>query len=507
MIRTNENFFKKLFSSFFRSSDPLAEKKRQLKLIGKAVAKSKYKFYKPSSGEITAPFAKYFYDIYKATSQAQTLFLNTQNKEIFKNWAVHFYFQEKQHEAVENLSEEKIVEGAKTLSFDQLKEKTKTDLEVLTAFFTPEVVTKIDALYTRLIVFFAFVSYDYYFLLKKFDSSIREREFSSSPRFDNINAEYITDDLKEFVSVAYAIPLDNLLWNDVFDMLKQNRGVTPITPNVWNKILARVKDIRVSNILEMLIQLSSSDPNYKVVENPKLERIAEPYYEKIKDTAEKTIKKLEKQQKDDKKSQLVVDIFGNENVIRLKNYTENNGIAFTKKRLAGYKYAAPLNYLKGFLIDYIKKDLRDFCDLVLVRGKWSTTALSSPLSDAYNALLETSDLITAFDNRLGEDGEYGTKFKNYIIRVDRDVEAQKVMTSLLDDVNTDAKDIVTESSKKLIVVGKTIKALLEDHEKQRPEMLINWKEIDRFAEIPIKNMGVDLYKKIYLFVSLMQMYL
>ena len=73
-------------------------------------------------------------------------------------------------------------------------------------------------------------------------------------------------------------------------------------------------------------------------------------------------------------------------------------------------------------------------------------------------------------------------------------------------VNTDAKDLVTESSKKLIVVGKTIKALLEDHEKQRPEMLINWKEIDRFAETPIKDMGVDLYKKIYLFVSLMQMY-
>ena len=501
-----ENFFQKLFSSFFANSDPAAEKKRQLKQIGKAVAKSKYKFYKTSSGEILAPFAKYFYDIYKATSQAQILFLNTQNKEIFKNWAVNFYLEDKQRESIENLSEEKITEFAKSQSFQEIKDRTKAEIEVLTAFFTPEVVTKIDTLYTRLTVFAAFVSYDYYFLLKKFDSSLREREFSGSVKFDNINAEYLTDDLKEFVSVAYAIPLDNLLWNDVFEMLKQNRGVTPMAPNLWNKILARIKDLRVSGILEMLIQLSSSDPNYKVMESQKLERIAEPYYEKIKDTAEKTIKKLEKQQKDGKKSQLAVQVFGSENVVRLKHYTENNGIAFTKKRLAGYKYAAPLNYLKAFLIDYIKKDLRDFCDLVLVRGKWTTTALASPLSDAYNALLETSDTITAFDNRLSEDGEYGAKFKNYIIRVDRDIEAQKVMMSLLDDVNTDAKDLVAESSKKLIVVGKTIKALLEDHEKQRPEMLINWKEIDRFAETPIKDMGVDLYKKIYLFVSLMQMY-
>ena len=139
-----ENFFQKLFSSFFANSDPAAEKKRQLKQIGKAVAKSKYKFYKTSSGEILAPFAKYFYDIYKATSQAQILFLNTQNKEIFKNWAVNFYLEDKQRESIENLSEEKITEFAKSQSFQEIKDRTKAEIEVLTAFFTPEVVTKID---------------------------------------------------------------------------------------------------------------------------------------------------------------------------------------------------------------------------------------------------------------------------------------------------------------------------------------------------------------------------
>ncbi len=500
------NFFQKLFSSFFNSSDPAAEKKRQLKQIGKYVAKSKYKFYKVSSGEVLSSFAKYFYDIYKATSQAQVLFLNMQNKEIFKSWAVNYFLTDKQQEAIENLSEDTILESAKTFSPDELKEKTKANIDILTSFFTPDNVTKIDTLYTRLLAFGAFVSYDYYFLLKKFASSLREREFSSTPKFDNINAEYITDDLKEFVSVAYAIPLDNLLWNDLFEMIKQNRNVTPITPNLWNKVVARIRDLRASNILEMLIQLCSGDPNYKILESPKMERIAEPFFDKIKDTAEKAIKKLEKQQKDGKRSQLTVQLFGTESVIRLKNYTETNGIAFTKKRLAGYKYATPLNYLKAFLIDYIKKDLRDFCDLVLVRGKWATTALSTPLSDSYNILLETSDVITTFDNRLSEDGEYGAKFKNYIIRVDRDIEAQKVMTSLLEDVNSDAKELITDSAKRLISVGKTIKALLEDYEKQRPELLINWKELERFAEIPIKEMGISLYKKIYLFVSLMQMY-
>ena len=91
--------------------------------------------------------------------------------------------------------------------------------------------------------------------------------------------------LKEFVSVAYAIPLDNLLWNDLFEMIKQNRNVTPITPNLWNKVVARIRDLRASNILEMLIQLCSGDPNYKILESPKMERIAEPFFDKIKNLA------------------------------------------------------------------------------------------------------------------------------------------------------------------------------------------------------------------------------
>ena len=117
------NFFQKLFSSFFGSSDPAAEKKRQLKAIAKQVGKSKYKFYKTSSGEVLASFAKYFYDIYKAISQAQALFLNTQNKEIFKRWVVDYYLTDKQRESIENLSEESIIENAKTLSFDEITSK------------------------------------------------------------------------------------------------------------------------------------------------------------------------------------------------------------------------------------------------------------------------------------------------------------------------------------------------------------------------------------------------
>jgi len=38
-------------------------------------------------------------------------------------------------------------------------------------------------------------------------------------------------------------------------------------------------------------------------------------------------------------------------------------------------------------------------------------------------------------------------------------------------------------------------------------MIINWAELTHFAENPIKEQGVDIYKKIYLFVNLMKCFL
>ena len=44
-------------------------------------------------------------------------------------------------------------------------------------------------------------------------------------------------------------------------------------------------------------------------------------------------------------------------------------------------------------------------------------------------------------------------------------------------------------------------------EKKEPELIINWPELIHFAEQPIKEMGANIYKKIYLFINLMKCFL
>jgi hypothetical protein len=59
----------------------------------------------------------------------------------------------------------------------------------------------------------------------------------------------------------------------------------------------------------------------------------------------------------------------------------------------------------------------------------------------------------------------------------------------------------------LIIIGKTLKQLIEDYVKPKHIIVQNWRELEKFSEVPLKEFCVGIYKKIYLFVQLMQTYL
>ena len=63
---------------------------------------------------------------------------------------------------------------------------------------------------------------------------------------------------------------------------------------------------------------------------------------------------------------------------------------------------------------------------------------------------------------------------------------------------------MTNATRDMITFAKNVKMLLADYQKKNPELITNWKELERFAEHPLQELGVEVYKKIYLLVTLMQ---
>lgn len=502
-----ESFFQSFFSSLFGNSNPEADKKRKLRNIAKAISKSKYKsFYKPSTVEMQAPFGKFIYDIYKTIAPAQIMFKNLPNPSIFTRHIINYILSDNQRKIEEQLDEQKILEVSRKLPMKELKKQVELKLQEFINEFNDEKALCAENLSKSFTLFKAFCTFDYYLIIRKFDSSYREFNFNTTPRLEKINAEYVLNDLKDFMEIAYAMTDNSIDWQTLFAMIKSSQQKEVISYNNWKKILEKIKSIQASRSLDLIVQHIGQETGYSTKPISDFRSVLEPYIENFENETKALLQKIESEQKENKASNLSVQIFGASDTQNLKYYIPSFNAVLEKKNLEVIVYAEPLNYLKTFLLEYLKKDIREYYEIVVIRGQWDSR-LSAPISNAYQELLKTSEMITAFDENFSEEGSMGMKIKTLLPKTAHDASAESIINRVVSDANDEARGYIITSTQNLVVIAKTIKQLLEDFSKEKHLIVQNWKELEKFFDVPFKDFSVNIYKKIYLFVQLMQNYI
>jgi hypothetical protein len=496
-------FIQKLLSIFAGMGDPNAEKKKLLKGIAKDLSHSRYKFYRPKGQEALPGLAKFFYEIYKIASPAQLILGSSATSGSLRSFVIESFLTKEQHELSERLTEAYIAERAKTMPLSKVQEETKRDMTAYFVVFDGDTSRAIDDAYNTLLAFINFINFDYYFFLKKFDSALPERNFSYRPKFDAINGEYVADDLQDFLEVFGAIDLE-APWAQIFGALKDYKKLDIVSLDSWNKFIAATGDLRKSLVLEQMVRHLKEDPGWESKPRRPNERIVEPFLQKLKAQVETVIQGIIQERRNSKIDEIAKQIFGTTVVLRMKNYNEKANVVFAKKMLGGYTQAQAMNYLKAYLMDYFKKDIRELVDLLIIRGQWTANLQSQQLSDCYHALLDISEKILKFDEELADDGELGTRIRTALAKADRDKDALKYLRGALKETNDKATAMITRAAVSLIGIGRQIKGLIEDLQKPHHEILINWKDVESQSPRPLQSWLVETYKKIYYIVQLLQ---
>jgi len=498
-------FFGRLLGIFSGMGDPEAEKKKLLRSVAKDLSRSRYKFYRPKGQEALPGLAKFFYEVYKVTAPAQVLLANAASSGALRAFVIESYLTAEQRELAERLTEASILERSKTTQLPVLQEEIKRDMTSLFVVFDGETSKQIDTAYNTLLGFINFINFDYYFLLKKFDSGIPERSFGYRPKFETINGEYVVDDLQDFLEVFMPLDLESD-WMRIFAALKEYRKADVVQPEVWSKLAPASTEVKKSGVLDQIVRHLKKEPYWECKPRYPNERIVEPFLQKLKTQVETIVQRILQERRNSKIDEIARNIFGTTVVLRLKNYTDKANVIFAKKMLGGFTQTAALNYLKAYLMDYFKKDIRELVDLLIVRGQWSTNLQSQQLSDCYHAILDVSDKILSFDDDLADESEAGTRIRSALAKADRDKEAMKYLRGLLKDLNDKATAMIGRAAVNLIGIGRQLKALIDDQAKPHHELLINWKEVENQSPRPLKEWLVDTYKKIYYIVQLLQFF-
>lgn len=497
-------FFSNLFAALFGGNDADAEKKRQLKSIAKKLSKSKFnKFYKYNGNEAQPALGKQFYDIYKAIAPLQAMFNSIQNPNALKRIVVDYSLPEDVRKIEQSLSDENIIAISKKIPLNSLSSQVDERLSKISDFLNADRISTIDSLYKQILSLKAISTFDYYFFLKKFDKSIKENSFNSVPHFEHVNAEYLTDNLKDYIEAIWDTPFDSD-WTNAFKFLRSIKGTEPISLNLWKKVLARLYALKNARTFEMIIQLATEDPLYVPNVTPLSSNIVEPFLDKLRSDVEKTVNGIIEKQRSAAENNIASQLFGETEIFPLTNYSESKNKLFEQKKLTTFNNTQALTYLKAFLIEVGKTNIREFYDVVVVRGTWDSPTLTSQISESYNELLSISDKITTFDSSLAEDGSIGMKIKTLLPKTERDTSSKNITNRLISEANETAYSYIMIATKDVVTIGKIIKTLVEDLQKPKPTLVSNYKELDHYLETPLKTFCVEIYKKIYLFTSLIK---
>jgi len=500
---TSGSLLEKVFSFLAGGESPERERKRMLKAIAKKLRKKKQRLYSYRRGDLEPELAKLFYDFYRVLGPAQVVLRSAKSSKILKQMTIEASLTERQVEIKERISEEAITKRAETTEVKKLAQELNKEWKKFCRDFDSGKVREAQLRYGLIKGILDLINFDFYYLLKKFDSSIPERDFFYSPHFKAIGGMEIIDELKHVLDIIMTIDT-KANWDELLDLLREYRQNQVVSPADWTRLLKRLETLQKTESLQMVIQLIDKDPFYKPEGRISDERITDAYLSNLKMSIDLAMRKIVNTRKTLQVENLARKVFGSAPKSQLSNYTESANRPFAKRTLPGYLHVQPLNYLKAFLLDFYKKDVKEIVSRLLINGKWSINSLSGTLSDAHQQLLIICKELLELDASLAEDERLGIIVNNAYFKAVRSKQATAVLSQVLNEINDTAKQLIYRAAQNCIAVGKALRVALDDIGKDPPELIINWKELDMLSENNIKGRIVAVYNKLYTFVQLIK---
>ena len=499
-----EDLMDKVFS-FFSGDGLTDEKQSMLKAIAKDLNQNKFgKFFRVRTEEADPSLLSFLFSVYKAIYPVKLFMKDENNMAHFRHLTVESCIDGDIKETINRLDQVNLDERAKTMPGEQLISAIQDDMDLLTSQFDYSRIKTVNSRYELAGALSQLVKYNFPGFFKKFDPHFADGSFLVEPKFPAVKTILIIDQIGEFLTVTQPLkPEDD--WYGIFGLFKIINGSDLVNQEQFISMIKTLREVHTSKILELMVQYTLRNPVWQYRHITFNETIAEAWLEAKKDEALRYIYKINDAKKNNQISALVKEIFESADVNRLEHYNVPMSEMLRKKNVEPYFYAEGLNYLKAFMDDYIEKEVKELCDILLIRGQWTNNSMSKEMSEALHSLLEISPQIIDMETVLSEDGSDGSRLRAAMLRIDRDQTQARYINSIVAKENDEALEIINEAAQSLIVIGKQLKNLIEDLQKKHPELLVNWREVNLASKEPMPQRMTNNFKKINYFIQLMHL--
>jgi hypothetical protein len=500
-----EDIIDKVFSLFSGDNDPDGDKRVFLRQVVKGLTQNKYaKFYKLRTEEVDVSFAYFLYDLYKIVLPLRAFVQNPSHLARIKQITVEAYLDKTSFEIARRVRPDVVNGLLKTTKPQELTRRLEADLKTLSTSFDANRSAAINRTYSLISAFVRFVSFDFSVILKRFDSDFKSGDPNYDPKFITVKSANVVKAIESFRTAAAPLNVDGD-WKVVLGIFKAAlNGVELIPYDQWQNLVLNLRDVQLSNILDLMIQATLKDPLWQGRIPRNDENLAETWIDRKQEEIHRLIGGIALGQRDVKISSLAAAIFGTPDITRLSYYTVKENEIYRRHNLDGFTYAAGLNYLYAFMADYVTRELLELCDILLVRGQWTAIALSREMSEGYHNLKGFNGRIEEFDEDLSEAGKDGSRLRTALLRVDRDQSQFRYLNSITAGLNDRAAELINSANQSFLLIDRHLKNLCEDLQKSPHDLVINWKELNLVSKTPLPQRMEEAVSKLGDFTQLLQ---
>ena len=182
------------------------------------------------------------------------------------------------------------------------------------------------------------IGFDYFFLLKKFDPGMPERDFSYTPHFESIEAAHVLEDLQDFLEILPNVDPE-ADWDRMLAILKEHRGMEVVSRDALRKALQLIRDVQRSGILLLIVRHIMAEPRLEADDPhpPGADRGALPLQAQG-GGGDDGPEGGARASSNEKIEELARAVFGSGTVAKLSNYSENSNPEYAQKMLGGFLY-------------------------------------------------------------------------------------------------------------------------------------------------------------------------
>ncbi len=450
---------------------------KELKQMNKKLANSGFVFYDFRRDTITPLFALSLYEFYSDVYSFRQFFLQIMDDKYYERAVINYYLSDEDRDCVAMLLPENIDRLAAVVSFDELRDKLGESYSTIKGSFKKERVYLVNELNRMIYVMKHFCTFDYYALLKKFDSYMIEGSFEDIPNFKAVRSAEISESLIDFFSLAqefYTIKD----WNSVFNFLSTFKGGDLLQSEKIVKAQKRIANLIENNVINIFSKLFMKDFYYEYKVKPYSKEICVSYINSIFNTMNEKFDVIKTQRKLDYINRHVDKLFPGKESIYLKKYNPEESAKYVERGFSGYLWAEPMGFLKEFFTDYVEDEIYKFMEVLISKSKPYDVEEYTKLKIVYQQMTSKMQELVLFDKNLENSVSSGYKLESYLIQLDQNEEVRGLLAVELERLNKSASVIWNGAQSRFIEFRGSLVKFLEDKVNEKNEIITNWDEID-----------------------------